>query len=550
MNTTTEALARVIADRLADRARDGALGDGARELDGLVGDAARVPRRMGELRAAAVTAVHFIVPEGIDDPARPSGGNTYDRRVCDGLAALGWAVREHAVPRGRGREAGSPRSRDAVRRIPDGAVVLLDGLIASAAPEVLVPEARRLRQVVLVHMPLGDRREREVLEAAAAIVTTSAWTRRRLGELYALPPERVHVAEPGVDAADLGAGEPRPATRLLCVAAVTPGKGHDVLLGGARGGGGPALALRVRGQPGPRPGVRRRGAARARRRARRPGALRRDRAPAPSSTARTPRADLLVLASRAETYGMVVTEALARGLPVLAADVGGVTEALGHGATAPAGAAGPARRRGGPRRRAAELAPGRRAARAPAPRRPGAARDAAPVGGDRGRRRRRPRRRRRARSPRGRRDERDGQPRSGSSCASRPTRRRARRSSPSACARHLGPGPPRDPRPRRRQRRDGPLARAAAARAAALGACTTATPPAGARRRRSPDGSRRGTAIRRHAARARATSPARASSSPRRCSTCSPRASSPRMLRACAGRPAAARADRRRPRRA
>ena len=35
-NTTTEALARVIADRLADRARDGALGEGTRELDGLV----------------------------------------------------------------------------------------------------------------------------------------------------------------------------------------------------------------------------------------------------------------------------------------------------------------------------------------------------------------------------------------------------------------------------------------------------------------------------------------------------------------------------------
>jgi glycosyltransferase involved in cell wall biosynthesis len=42
-------------------------------------------------------------------------------------------------------------------------------------------------------------------------------------------------------------------------------------------------------------------------------------------------ADLLVLASHAETYGMVVTEALARGLPVLATDVGGVTEALGCG---------------------------------------------------------------------------------------------------------------------------------------------------------------------------------------------------------------------------
>jgi 6-pyruvoyl-tetrahydropterin synthase len=36
MNTTTEALARVVADRLADRVRAGDLGDGARDLDGLV----------------------------------------------------------------------------------------------------------------------------------------------------------------------------------------------------------------------------------------------------------------------------------------------------------------------------------------------------------------------------------------------------------------------------------------------------------------------------------------------------------------------------------
>jgi glycosyltransferase involved in cell wall biosynthesis len=41
---------------------------------------------------------------------------------------------------------------------------------------------------------------------------------------------------------------------------------------------------------------------------------------------------VLVLASRAETYGMVVTEALGRGLPVIGTDVGGLPEALGHAA--------------------------------------------------------------------------------------------------------------------------------------------------------------------------------------------------------------------------
>jgi 6-pyruvoyl-tetrahydropterin synthase len=35
-NTTTEALAKFVADRLAERVEAGALGDGARDLDGLV----------------------------------------------------------------------------------------------------------------------------------------------------------------------------------------------------------------------------------------------------------------------------------------------------------------------------------------------------------------------------------------------------------------------------------------------------------------------------------------------------------------------------------
>ena len=201
MNTSTEALAQVVADRLADgraRRRPRRRRPGARRAGR---HAARVARRLGELRATAVTAVHVVVPDGIDDPARPSGGNAYDRRVCRGLAAIGWSVHEHAVPGSwpRPDAAACATLTGVIARIPDGAVVLIDGLIASTVPEVLVPEAGRLRLVVLVHMPLGHRpaddgvddartRERAVLSVAASVVTTSAWTRRRLLELYRCRP--------------------------------------------------------------------------------------------------------------------------------------------------------------------------------------------------------------------------------------------------------------------------------------------------------------------------------------------------------------------------
>jgi glycosyltransferase involved in cell wall biosynthesis len=288
-----------------------------------------------------VTTVHLVVPDGIDDPARPSGGNTYDRHVCRGLGSLGWSVHEHAVPGCWPRPDASSFAALAstLDPIPDDAVVLIDGLVASTAPEVLVSQSRRLRLVVLVHMPLGHRptddlarmRESAVLSAAAAVVTTSAWTRRRLLELYPLLPSRVHVSQPGVDAADLAPGTAARAA-LLCVGSVTFDKGHDVLLDAletlldlswhcvcvGRLDRDPRFVEALRGRtldgglrdrvdlPGPRTGT----------------DLDRSYAAA----------DLMVLASRAETYGMVVTEALARGLPVVAAEVGGLTEALGYGA--------------------------------------------------------------------------------------------------------------------------------------------------------------------------------------------------------------------------
>lgn len=290
-----------------------------------------------------MTEIHVVVPDGIDDPARPSGGNTYDRQVCRGLTALGWAVHEHAVPGAwpRPGAAGLAALAHSVGRIPDGAVVLLDGLIASCAPEALVPQASRLRQVVLVHMPLGHRppdgeagairaREREVFAAAAAVVTTSAWTRSRLRELYALPPDRVHVAAPGVAAAGLARGTAA-GDALLCVAAVTPDKGHHVLLGGLATATDLSWRCVCVGSMDRDPAF----AAGVRRRARDRGLGGRVCFPGPQTGPELDRAyaaaDLLVLPSQVESYGMVVTEALARGLPVLAAEVGGVAEALGHG---------------------------------------------------------------------------------------------------------------------------------------------------------------------------------------------------------------------------
>ncbi len=288
-----------------------------------------------------MTAVHAVLPDGIDDPARPSGGNLYDRRLCQGLVALGWRVREHEVAGGwpHPDAASLAALAGVVAQIPDGAMVLLDGLVACTAPAVLVPHAPRLRLVVLVHMPLGHRpgageadavrtRERAVLSAAAALITTSAWTRRRLVELYGLAADRIHVAPPAVDAAEPATGTAGGGA-LLCVAAVTFDKGHDVLISALATLADLSWSCTCVGSLDRDPAF----AERVRARARDAGLGERVGFPGPRTGADLDRsyaaADLVVLPSRSETYGMVITEALARGLPVIAAEVGGVPEAVG-----------------------------------------------------------------------------------------------------------------------------------------------------------------------------------------------------------------------------
>lgn len=298
----------------------------------------------GGIVPMSLRSVHFVMPGGVDDPAAPSGGNAYDRRVRLDLPGFGWRVRGLPVPGDWPRPDDAARAELArvLRRLPDGAVVLLDGLVACGVPEIVVPEAERLRMAVLVHLPLGDEtgldpavaaeldaRERAVLRAVPAVVATSDWAVRRLVSHHGLDPGRVHVAAPGADIAPLAPGTDG-VSRLVCVAAVTPRKGQHrlvealaavadlpwscVCVGGL--GQDPEYVERLRSLiarhgleerlvlAGPRAGA--------------------------ELDATYATADLMVLTSYAETYGMAVTEALARGIPVLATDVGGLPEAVGR----------------------------------------------------------------------------------------------------------------------------------------------------------------------------------------------------------------------------
>jgi glycosyltransferase involved in cell wall biosynthesis len=281
-----------------------------------------------------------VLPNDIDDPAAPSGGNAYDRRICTGLAALGWTVRERSA-RGAWPHPGEHdlAALDALlAALPTGALALVDGLVASCSPAVVEAHAPRLRLVVLVHMPFGDtdqaarRAERRSLRAATAIIATSTWTGRRLIELYDLPAGRITVATPGVDPAPLADDPHNGPGSLLCVAVVGAHKGHDVLV--------EALArIADRDWTCTCVGALERDPRFVRALTARIDALglgRRIRLIGPRTGADLDRlyaaADLLVHPSRGETYGMVAVEALARGIPVLATTAKGLPDAIGAAA--------------------------------------------------------------------------------------------------------------------------------------------------------------------------------------------------------------------------
>jgi glycosyltransferase involved in cell wall biosynthesis len=299
------------------------------------------------MSGSGTAAVHIVLPGGVDDPATPSGGNTYDRRICRDLPAAGWQVHEHAVAGAWPQPGAAARAELAgiLAELPDGAVVLLDGLVACAVPYIVVPEARRLRLAVLVHLPLGEETglppgraaeldvlERKTLRAVSAVVATSRWAARRLAAHHGLAPARVHVAAPGADIEPLAPGTDATdgVPRLLCVASVTPRKGQDRLVEALAEVADLSWTCVCAGGLGQDPEY----VARLRELIEKYGLGDRVHLSGPLAGAELDAAyaaaDLMVLASHAETYGMAVTEALARGVPALATAVGGLPEALGQ----------------------------------------------------------------------------------------------------------------------------------------------------------------------------------------------------------------------------
>ena len=304
-----------------------------------------------------MSAIVFAIP---GDLGLPTGGYAYDRRLLAEWRAAGVEARHLQLP-GSFPDL-TPADLAETERLlhsqPADAVLLIDGLAYGAFPEALAASLAG-RVAALVHHPLGleaglsaDRAvtllagERAALAHAGAVIVTSAATKRLLVADFAVSEARIAVAEPGVDPAPLARGSGGGEVSLLAVGAVVPRKGYDVLIEALAGMADLPWRLTI------------------------VGAL--DRAPATAEALRAQiteaglagrvrlagavddstlaaaydGADLFVMPSLFEGYGMVLTEALARGLPILCTTGGAAAETAPDEAArkAPPGDAGALRR--------------------------------------------------------------------------------------------------------------------------------------------------------------------------------------------------------------
>jgi glycosyltransferase involved in cell wall biosynthesis len=215
--------------------------------------------------------------------------------------------------------------------VPGTAVAIVDGLIAMGAPDPLEFAAKAGRETwVLVHMPAPANYDLEArsLRAASGVICTSTWAADILAERHGL--RGLRVALPGTDAAQPADGSAPP--HIITVAALLPNKDQVLVI--------EALArikdlewtssLVGSDQADPEYAGLVRNAVAAHLlegRVRVAGELK-----GRALEDEWNRADLSVLVSKAEAFGMVVTESLAHGIPVVVRAGTGAVEALSFAA--------------------------------------------------------------------------------------------------------------------------------------------------------------------------------------------------------------------------
>ncbi len=286
----------------------------------------------------SLAEVAFAIPGDIDTP---TGGYIYDRRLLELLPSYGISARHIVLP------AGYPRPGDGdlaettrlLAATSPSTRLIIDGLAYGAMPVDLIARLDR-RIIALVHHPLAletglaPARRQELYDSEKAalamtrhVIVTSDLTRRTLIADYAVPPDRITVAEPGTDPAPRATGTGAP-MQLLAVGAVSARKGYDVLIEALRGLDAPDWRVTIAGatdrDPATVAGVRdlivRHGLGD---RVTLAGTV------VPATLDRFyDSADLFVLPSLYEGYGMVLAEAMARGLAIVCTTGGAAAETV------------------------------------------------------------------------------------------------------------------------------------------------------------------------------------------------------------------------------
>jgi len=288
--------------------------------------------------------VAFAVPGDLNTP---TGGYAYDRRVIAELRALGWGVA--VIDLGDGFPHPSAPTREGARArlaaVPPACPIVIDGLAFGVLPEVAAMLGGTHALIALVHHPLAletglapaeaarlAESERAALAGARQVVATSAATARLLVCDFAVPPDRIVVAPPGSDKVAPARGSHGGPVELLAVGAIVERKGYDVLIAALAGLTDLPWRLTIAGDRDRDPPIAARLEADIARRGLEARVVLEGAVPAARLAALHQNADLFVLASRFEGYGMAYADAIAHGLPVIGTDAGAIPDTVPAGA--------------------------------------------------------------------------------------------------------------------------------------------------------------------------------------------------------------------------